>query len=320
MRAPRPSTPSPIHRRRARRTSARSRPARSTGPPPTPARRTRAPGTPTSRPSRSRDPAPASPAATPGRWRGPPAATTDAVPCPTRRATWRRTTRIAGTRPVSAHPVTSRAAANRRTTSAGNRLSRAAGARRCYCGSSVVPMMSSTVVSPSVRTCSWWICGTSGAASSRDSTTRSFGCSLIEAPPRDRYYECARSARLDAMPQDERIRRVEPRDVESVVRLVHGLAEYERAPDECHLTAEQLREALFRPGAALFGNVAEVAGEVVGCALWFLNFSTWRGVHGIYLEDLYVDPAHRGSGLGKALLVALAQECVRNGYERFEWA
>ncbi len=122
------------------------------------------------------------------------------------------------------------------------------------------------------------------------------------------------------MPQDERIRRVEPRDVESVVRLVHGLAEYERAPDECHLTAEQLREALFRPGAALFGNVAEVAGEVVGCALWFLNFSTWRGVHGIYLEDLYVDPAHRGSGLGKALLVALAQECVRNGYERFEWA
>jgi GNAT superfamily N-acetyltransferase len=116
------------------------------------------------------------------------------------------------------------------------------------------------------------------------------------------------------------IRRIEPIDVEAVVRLVHGLAAYERAPDECHLTAEQLHEALFRPGAALFGHVAEADGEVVGCALWFLNFSTWRGVHGVYLEDLYVEPAHRGAGLGKALLAALARECVRNGYERLEWS
>jgi len=116
------------------------------------------------------------------------------------------------------------------------------------------------------------------------------------------------------------IRRVEPRDVETVVKFVHALAEYERAPDECHLTAEQLHEALFRPGAALFGHVAEADGEVVGCALWFLSFSTWRGEHGIYLEDLFVEPAHRGSGLGRALLVALAAECVRNGYQRLEWA
>ena len=64
----------------------------------------------------------------------------------------------------------------------------------------------------------------------------------------------------------------------------------------------------------------EIDGEVVGCALWFLNFSTWRGVHGIYLEDLFVRPDHRGSGLGKALLIALAQECVRNNYERLEWS
>ena len=58
---------------------------------------------------------------------------------------------------------------------------------------------------------------------------------------------------------------------------------------------------------------------MVGCALWFLNFSTWRGVHGIFLEDLYVQPAHRGTGLGRALLQALAEECVLNGYARLEW-
>jgi GNAT superfamily N-acetyltransferase len=65
--------------------------------------------------------------------------------------------------------------------------------------------------------------------------------------------------------------------------------------------------------------VAEVDGQVVGCALWFLNFSTWRGKHGIYLEDLYVQPSQRGSGLGKALLTALAEECVARGYQRLEW-
>ncbi|SDD22196.1 GNAT family N-acetyltransferase [Actinokineospora iranica] len=118
---------------------------------------------------------------------------------------------------------------------------------------------------------------------------------------------------------DQRVRRVAPSDVDSVVALVHELAEYERAPHECHLTAEQLRVALFGPAPALFGHVAQVDGEVVGCALWFLNFSTWRGTHGIYLEDLYVRPSVRGSGLGKALLTALAEECAARGYQRLEW-
>ena len=63
-----------------------------------------------------------------------------------------------------------------------------------------------------------------------------------------------------------------------------------------------------------------VFGEVAGCALWFLNFSTWRGVHGIYVEDLYVQPAHRGKGLGRALLRQLARECNQRGYARLEWA
>lgn len=118
---------------------------------------------------------------------------------------------------------------------------------------------------------------------------------------------------------DARIRRVRPADVEAVVKLVHELAEYELAPEECHLTPEQLHTALFCERPALYGHVAEVDSQVVGYTLWFLNFSTWTGTHGIYLEDLYVQPAHRGSGLGKRLLATLAEECVRNGYERFEW-
>ena len=115
------------------------------------------------------------------------------------------------------------------------------------------------------------------------------------------------------------IRRVEPRDVDAVVGLVHELALYEKAPEQCHLTAEQLHTALFNESPALFGHVAEVDGLVVGIALWFLNFSTWDGVHGIYLEDLYVTPDQRGNGLGKQLLEALAQECVAKGYTRLQW-
>ena len=115
------------------------------------------------------------------------------------------------------------------------------------------------------------------------------------------------------------IRRVEPRDVDAVVGLVHELALYEKAPEQCHLTAEQLHTALFGESPALFGHVAEVDGRVVGIALWFLNFSTWDGVHGIYLEDLYVTPDQRGNGLGKQLLEALAQECVAKGYTRLQW-
>lgn len=68
----------------------------------------------------------------------------------------------------------------------------------------------------------------------------------------------------------------------------------------------------------MFGHVAEVEGRVVGCALWFLNFSTWRGTHGIYIEDLYIQPEQRGLGLGKVLLSSVAQECVQRGYSRLE--
>jgi GNAT superfamily N-acetyltransferase len=115
------------------------------------------------------------------------------------------------------------------------------------------------------------------------------------------------------------IRRIAESDVDIVTKLVHELAEFERAPQECHLVPEQLSAALFGERPALYGHVAEVDGEIVGYALWFLNFSTWRGVHGIYLEDLYVRPEQRGTGLGRALLAELAAECVRQGYARLEW-
>ncbi|SCG36592.1 Acetyltransferase (GNAT) family protein [Micromonospora echinaurantiaca] len=117
------------------------------------------------------------------------------------------------------------------------------------------------------------------------------------------------------------IRPARPADVPAVVAMVHELAEYERAPEQCHLTAEQLHAALFGPAPALYGHVAvDDRDSPVGFALWFLNFSTWAGVHGIHLEDLYVRPAARGTGAGKLLLATLADICVRRGYHRLEWS
>ena len=117
------------------------------------------------------------------------------------------------------------------------------------------------------------------------------------------------------------IRPVRPSDVPAVVSMVHELAEFERASDQCHLTEEQLQAALFTAGPALFGHVAVGPDDVpVGFALWFLNFSTWEGVHGIYLEDLYVRPTARGTGAGRDLLAALAAICVDRGYGRLDWA
>ncbi len=116
------------------------------------------------------------------------------------------------------------------------------------------------------------------------------------------------------------VRRATPADVPAMVQLVYDLAEYEKLRSECTLNAEQLHEALFGPAPALFAHVAVHADTVVGIAIWFRNFSTWTGVHGIYLEDLYVSPAARGKGFGAGLLSALARECVEHGYPRLEWS
>jgi GNAT superfamily N-acetyltransferase len=125
---------------------------------------------------------------------------------------------------------------------------------------------------------------------------------------------------LTPRPVNAAVRLAQESDVDRIHRLIIDLATYERAADQVRSTPGQLREALFGPQPAAYALVAENAGEVVGFALYFRNFSTWEGVHGIYLEDLYVAPEHRGSGLGKALLVALAEIAVRQGYARLEWA
>jgi GNAT superfamily N-acetyltransferase len=116
------------------------------------------------------------------------------------------------------------------------------------------------------------------------------------------------------------IRPARPSDVPAIVAMVHELADYERAPEQCHLTEEQLHTALFGTRPALFAHVATGPDdEPYGYALWFLNFSTWEGVHGIYLEDLYLRPVARRLGAGRMLLAALAAICVERGYPRLEW-
>ncbi|MER6631140.1 GNAT family N-acetyltransferase [Streptomyces sp. NPDC000987] len=118
------------------------------------------------------------------------------------------------------------------------------------------------------------------------------------------------------------IRTATPADVPVIHAMVRELAEYEKAPHEAKADEGQLHEALFGERPAAYAHIAadDSTGEPVGFALWFLNFSTWRGVHGIYLEDLYVRPAARGAGHGKALLTELARICAERGYQRLEWS
>lgn len=147
-----------------------------------------------------------------------------------------------------------------------------------------------------------------------------------------------RAARLPGM-----IRPATPADVPEIHAMVRELAEYEKALSDAKATEQQLHDALFGEHPAVFAHVAEEGdgggavggdgvgggrragggaggGAIVGFALWFRNFSTWNGTHGIYLEDLYVRPHARGAGHGKALLTELARICVERGYGRLEWS
>ncbi|NJC22287.1 GNAT superfamily N-acetyltransferase [Arthrobacter pigmenti] len=116
------------------------------------------------------------------------------------------------------------------------------------------------------------------------------------------------------------IRNARRDDVPTILQLIHDLAVYEKEPDAVRNTVEGLEEALFGENPRIFASIAEDDGGIQGFALWFLNYSTWEGVHGIYLEDLYVRPEARGSGYGKALLQNLARIAAERGYARVEWS
>ena len=116
------------------------------------------------------------------------------------------------------------------------------------------------------------------------------------------------------------IRVATPDDVPAIGRMIRALAVFESEPDAVKTTPEQLHEALFGPDAVASALLAlDDAGEQVGFALWYRTFSTWEGVPGLFLEDLYIAESERGSGLGTSLLTALARIVVKNGWRRLEW-
>jgi len=118
-----------------------------------------------------------------------------------------------------------------------------------------------------------------------------------------------------------RIRRAVPEDVATLHELIRDLALYERALEMAQATPEQLLESFFSDAPNVTCDFVETdEGEVAGFAVWFLNYSTWTGTHGIFLEDLFIKTEFRGRGYGKALLIHLAKECVERGYHRLKWS
>ena len=116
------------------------------------------------------------------------------------------------------------------------------------------------------------------------------------------------------------IRRARPDEAGLVLSLIRELAEYEKLLHECEASEAMIGAALFGDHPKLFCEIAEWNGEVAGFAVWFVNFSTFSGRAGIYLEDLFVRPELRGKGIGKALLAHLARQCVDNGWPRLQWS
>jgi GNAT superfamily N-acetyltransferase len=117
------------------------------------------------------------------------------------------------------------------------------------------------------------------------------------------------------------IRRAVSSDIDVIAELIRDLATYERAEVEVEVTRDDLAQSLFGSDPRVFCDlVEEDHGSVVGFAVWFLNYSTWTGHYGVYLEDLFVRPAFRSHGFGKALLAGLATECISNGYTRLQWS
>lgn len=115
-----------------------------------------------------------------------------------------------------------------------------------------------------------------------------------------------------------KIREAERKDCPIILQFIKELAEYEKEPDAVEATIEILEESIFEKQQAKV-VLLEEDGQSVGFALYFFNFSTWRGKAGLYLEDLFVRPQYRGKGYGKMLLSYLANQAVKQGCPRFEW-
>ena len=116
------------------------------------------------------------------------------------------------------------------------------------------------------------------------------------------------------------IRPATPDDAELILRFITDLAIYEKAEHEVKTDAAGIRDSLFAEGSTAHGLICENDGQPIGYAVYFFNYSTWLGKHGLYLEDLYVSPEARGLGAGKALLRHLAQLAVARDCGRFEWS
>jgi GNAT superfamily N-acetyltransferase len=116
------------------------------------------------------------------------------------------------------------------------------------------------------------------------------------------------------------VRRADPLDAPLILSFIRDLAEYEKMLSEVEATEADIRRDLFGENPRCFCDIAEADGQPVGFALWFYNYSTFRGRAGIYLEDLFVKPEARGLGAGKALLKRLAERCMEYDLGRLEWA
>ena len=117
------------------------------------------------------------------------------------------------------------------------------------------------------------------------------------------------------------VRPARPADIPAILALIRALAAFERKPEAVEATEASLHATLFAPDAKVFAHVAEDdGGAVIGSAVWFLNYSTWTGRPGLYLEDLVVAEPARGQGAGRALFGALAREAIARGCARIDWA
>jgi GNAT superfamily N-acetyltransferase len=116
------------------------------------------------------------------------------------------------------------------------------------------------------------------------------------------------------------IRAARPADSGLIFTFVQELADYEKLTSEVVASEQAIAAALFTSAPRIYCDIADWNGDPAGFSMWFLNYSTFRGTHGIYVEDLFVRPAYRGCGIGRALMSRLAQRCVEEGWARFEWA